>query len=518
VTARAYLRLLVGAGLAVLTVSLWLLARAGAEVGGGAAGWLVSALPLLTVGLLVCAAIAAQHFPFSPGTGHKVMLGGAVYYADVLLLGPVLAVPLVAASALLGQGLLALRRDPVSGRRRRGPAGIAFNTALPVLATAAGGAVYGLLLWGWPGAGGWSALVPGGAPPAQALGLLAAGAAAGTMYLVNSLAVATMVALSRGERLWTVWRAAGQQGRLTESAGEYLAGYFLAWALSREPWLLLPAVASVVVVARSLARREDMARREAQLARQEAEAEALRELARRKDEFLGTVSHELRTPLTVVCGYAELLLARDGGLDGEATKMMGSLLTSATQLSLMVDDMLDFARIERGVLACRPREVDLVPVVRLSLVTLRGLRGGEQVRADLPERFPAYADPERCGQIVNRLVANALQHAPGAPVTVRLYTPPEAPRWARLEVQDGGPGIPQEELVKVWEPFFRGQGAAIAEAPRGAGIGLALVKAIAEAQAGEAGVWSGAGRGSRFWVDLPVAPPGEQFRETTMGT
>ena len=380
----------------------------------------MSALPLLTVGLLVCAAVTAQHFPFSLGTGHKVMLGGAVYFADVLLLGPVLAVPVVAASALLGQGLLALRRDPVSGRRRRGPSGVAFNTALPVLATAAGGAVYGLLLGGWPGAGGWSALVPGGAPPAQALGLLAAGAAAVTMYLVNSVAVATIVALQRGERVWTVWRA-GQHERLTETAGEYLAGYFLAWALSREPWLLLPAVASVVVVARSLARRAEVARREAQLARQEAEAEALRELARRKDEFLGTVSHELRTPLTVVCGYAELLLARDAGLDGEARRMMGSLLTSATELSLMVDDMLDFARIERGVLACRPREVDLVPVVRLSLVTLRGLPGGERVRADLPERFPAYADPERCGQIVNRLVANALQHAPGTEVKVRLF-------------------------------------------------------------------------------------------------
>ena len=78
--------------------------------------------------------------------------------------------------------------------------------------------------------------------------------------------------------------------------GEYLAGYFLAWSLSREPWLLLPALASVVVVGRSLARRAEVARREAQLARKEAEAEALRELARRKDEFLGTVSHELRTP------------------------------------------------------------------------------------------------------------------------------------------------------------------------------------------------------------------------------
>ena len=439
------------AGLAVLAASLWLLARAGGEGEGGAAGWLVTALPLLTVGLLVGAAVAAQHFPFSLGTGHKVTLGGAVYFADVLLLGPLLAVPVVGASELLGQGLLALRRDPVSGRRRRGPAGVAFNTAQQVLATAAGGAVYGLLLWGWPGAGGWSALVPGGAPPARRSACSPPARAAVTIHVVNSVAVSTMVALQRGERLWQVWRTS-QQGRLTETAGEYLAGYFLAWALSREPWLLLPAVASVVVVARSLARRAEVARREAQLARQEAEAEALRELARRKDEFLGTVSHELRTPLTVVCGYAELLLARDAGLDGEARRMMGSLLTSATQLSLMVDDMLDFARIERGVLACRPREVDLVPVVRLSLVTLRGLRGGERVRADLPGHFPAYADPERCGQIVNRLVANSLQHAPGTEVTVRLYTPAGAPQWARLEVQDGGPGIAEAEVSKSGSP------------------------------------------------------------------
>ena len=120
----------------------------------------MTALPLLTVGLLVCAAVAAQHFPFSLGTGHKVMLGGAVYFADVLLLGPLLAVPVVAASELLGQGAAGAAPRPVSGRRRRGPAGVAFNTAQQVLATAAGGTVYGLLLWGWPGAGGRSALVP----------------------------------------------------------------------------------------------------------------------------------------------------------------------------------------------------------------------------------------------------------------------------------------------------------------------------------------------------------------------
>ena len=250
-----------------------------------------------------------------------------------------------------------------------------------------------------------------------------------------------------------------------------------------------------------------MARREAQLARQEAE-EARRELARRKDEFLGTVSHELRTPLTVVCGYAELLLARDAGLDGEARRMMGSLLTSATQLSLMVDDMLDFARIERGNLDARPREVDLVPVVQLALVTLRP--AGRGAGAGRPAgHFPAYADPERCGQIVNRLVANALQHAPGTEVTVPVY----AGRGAPVGPPGGAgrrAGRPPGGAGQGLGALLPGPGATIAEGPRGAGIGLALVKATAEAQAGEVGAWSSAGRGSRFWVDLPVAPPGER--------
>ena len=515
VTAGVYLRLLVAAGLVVLAASLWLLAPAGAEGEGGAAGWLVTTLPLLTVGLLVGAAVVAQHFPFSLGTGHKVMLGGAVYFADVLLLGPLLAVPVVGASELLGQALLTLRRDPLSGRRRRGPAGVAFNTAQQVLATAAGGAVYGLLLWGWPGAGGWSVLVPGGArrrrrsacsPPGGRrddprrqfrCGVHHGGPAAG------GASVAGVAHQPAGAPDGDGW---GVPGRLLPGLGP-LPGALAPTARrgQRGGGGALPGPPGGGGQAGGPAGPE------------EAEAEALRELARRKDEFLGTVSHELRTPLTVVCGYAELLLARDAGLDGEARRMMGSLLTSATQLSLMVDDMLDFARVERGVLACRPREVDLVPVVRLSLVTLRGLRGGERVRADLPGHFLAYADPERCGQIVNRLVANSLQHAPGTEVTVRLYTPAGEPQRARLEVQDGGPGIPEAELVKVWEPFFRGQGAA-SRRSGGAGIGLALVKAIAEAQAGEVGAWSGAGRGSRFWVDLPLAPPGERHKDTTMVT
>ena len=243
----------------------------------------------------------------------------------------------------------------------------------------------------------------------------------------------------------------------------------------------------------------------------------LRELARRKDEFLGTVSHELRTPLTVICGYAELLLARDTGLDGEAKRMMGSLLTSATQLSLMVDDVLDFARIERGVLTAaaggRPGAGGAPDPGHAARAAGRGDGAGRA-----PGALPAYADPERCGQLVNHLVANALSTPRGprsrAPVHPARHPVPE---WARLEVQDGGPGMRRRGGERSGSPSTAGRAPRWRKARTGAGIGLALVKAIAEAQGGQAGAWSVAGQGSRFWVDLPVAPSPERESNATHG-
>jgi signal transduction histidine kinase len=502
-------------------VALALLALAGADApGGGPFEGVAGAAGRVdprTLAVLVVASVVAPHFSVTLAPGYKVTLATVVYFADALLLGPAGAVPVVALSELLGQGTLALRRDPATGRPRRGPKAMIFNTAQDVLAVGLGSLVYAALLplatRGEPPAG--VAMVPAG--PA---GLAAAAVAAVVMYLTNSGLVATIVAFQRGGRPFDVWRAR-QRGRLPEAAGQFVAGFLVAWVLPREPWLLVPVAAGAGAVGRSLAlrvrlaeREAQLARQEAELARQEAEAETLRQVARSKDEFLGTVSHELRTPLSIVCGNADLLLARGIGLDAPAADKVRSILASATQLSRMVDDLLEFARVGRGGLILRPEQTDLSAVIARTLAGLDGQEGGERVVVDLPDRLPAYADPIRVTQAVTNLVTNALKYAPEGPVAVRAYPlnghPPGAGGagngavLVRVEIEDAGPGIPAAEQPLVWDAFYRGAGATRNGGPRGTGIGLSVVKAVIEAHGGRVGLSSQPGAGARFWFDLPA--------------
>jgi signal transduction histidine kinase len=446
---------------------------------------------LLPVGL-VLAAVVAQQVPLTLGPQHKYTLASVVAFAAVLLLAPAPAVLVVGAGQLLGQGTLALRREPGSGRRRRGAPGVAFNTAQAVLTAGLGGLLYQALRPAGPDLG----------VPAGAAGLLAAGAAAAGMFVGNTTAVATMVALQRGERPWRVWRAA-RRADLPAAAGDYLLGFLLAWALPREPWLLVPLAAGAAVVYQALARWAALLQREAAVARQAGEATALRELHRLKDEFLGTVSHELRTPLTVVCGFAELLQAQGDALPPAARGMVGHLADGTARLARLVDDLLEFTHAQRGALAVRPVAVDLVPVLAAVLTGFRLQPGGERLVAALPATLPAVADPVRVAQATANLVGNALKYAPQGPITLRAGPGAGPPATVRVAVEDHGPGIPVPEQGRVWEQFYRG-GAARGAAP-GTGIGLAVVKALLEAQRGRVGLASAPGRGSSFWLELPAA-------------
>jgi signal transduction histidine kinase len=449
---------------------------------------------LLIVGLMV-AAIVAQHAPLTLGPRHKYTLAMPVAFAAVLLWEPALAVVVVGLSQLLGQGTLALRRDGTTGRRRRGLPAVVFNTAQTVLATGLGGLVYVALRPPAP-----ALLVPAGAA-----GLAAAAGGAAVMFVVNTVAVAMMVALQRGKRPWTVWLTARRADHM-EAAGDYLLGFLVAWALPREPWLLIPLAAGAVVVYRALARRTALLQREREVARQDADATALRELHRLKDEFLGTITHELRNPLTVVCGFAELLQARAERLDPADRNMLAHLATGAERLSRMVDDLLDFTRLQRGVLNVHPTPIDVVPVLEEVLAGLRVQPGGDRLVAELPETLPAIADHGRVAQAAINLLVNALKYAPEGPVTLRAGAypgaGPEQPGVVRIDVEDHGPGIPEAEQGRVWEQFYRG--VAAAGAAPGTGIGLAVVKALTEAQGGRVGLWSVPGQGSRFWLELPT--------------
>ncbi len=258
------------------------------------------------------------------------------------------------------------------------------------------------------------------------------------------------------------------------------------------------------------AREAEVAREAAlrNLAQREAEAASLRELARLKDEFLGTISHELRTPLQVIYGYAELLQLRirtsRAGPGPDVPALAGRILASAGELAGMVDSLLDFSQMERGELAIRPQDVDLVPVLHDAVAALGRQPGAERLVTQLPDALPACADPIHTAQAVTHLLVNALTYAPDSPVMLRAGPAPGPPGAVRVEVEDGGPGIPRAEQARVWERFYRGS-TRLTAPERGAGLGLAVVKAVVEAQGGRVGLVSGPNGGSHFWLELPAA-------------
>ncbi len=250
-------------------------------------------------------------------------------------------------------------------------------------------------------------------------------------------------------------------------------------------------------------RQAQTARLVATLAQQEAEAAALRDLDRLKNELLSTVSHELRTPLTVIYGYAQRLQARATVLDAATiAEMGGRIQASAARLKRLIDDLLDFASLERQALRLQLEPFDLVALLREVVAGFRQQPGGRRLQTRLPTHLPVYADRARVAQVVSNLLVNALTYALTGRVTVRAM--PDG-TVARVEVRDRGPGIAPEEQARVWQKFVRGTQVARFDLAPGSGIGLALVKALVEAQGGRVGLESTPGRGACFWFELPLS-------------
>jgi signal transduction histidine kinase len=242
-----------------------------------------------------------------------------------------------------------------------------------------------------------------------------------------------------------------------------------------------------------------------ELARRDAETTALRELDRLKDQFIAMISHELRTPLSLVFGYAELMHNNLRTLDPATVELMaGKIRIGAEQLARLVDDLLDFARIERGEVVVRPEDFDLAPTLRELALTMRGHPGAEQLVCDLPGQLPVRADRARVSQIVAHLLGNAIKYAPGKSIVLRAS---EVDASIRVEVEDRGPGITPDEQPRVWDKFYRGSAFAEKNVARGAGLGLAIVKTMIEAQDGRVGLESAPGQGARFWFELPTPSP-----------
>jgi signal transduction histidine kinase len=235
-----------------------------------------------------------------------------------------------------------------------------------------------------------------------------------------------------------------------------------------------------------------------------AQNEELRRLDRLKDDFVASVSHELRTPLTSIRGYLELVLDGEvGELTEEQSRYLLVVDRNVDRLLRVVGDLLFAAQVDAGTIALDCCTTDLDQLLREAVEAARPLAAEHEVELELDAEGGAelIGDRARLAQILDNLIANAVKFTPpGGHVEVRTFREADV---VVVEVADTGIGISDEDQDRLFQRFFRAEGA-ILHAIEGTGLGLAIVKAIVDAHGGELSVESISGQGTTFRIALPL--------------
>ena len=233
-------------------------------------------------------------------------------------------------------------------------------------------------------------------------------------------------------------------------------------------------------------------------------ARQMQQMNRMKSDFLITVSHELRTPLTSIKAAAEMLLEEEeqSDPDGPRSRLVRTIVKGASRLSGLVADLVDVSRNDDFA----PRlELDAVPVsdmVSSAVMVIQPLLAAKQqtLEVHIPDpELRIYVDRFRFEQVLLNLLSNAHRYTPDmGNITVRCW---EANGEVTIAVSDSGPGVPEQERERIFEPFFRGDRS-------GLGLGLAIAKSVVELHSGRIWVESGPGGiGSSFCVSLTSHGP-----------
>lgn len=227
---------------------------------------------------------------------------------------------------------------------------------------------------------------------------------------------------------------------------------------------------------------------------------------RAKSSFVATVSHEIRTPLNAIIGMSEIL--REQNLPQHALDGVDQIQRSGQMLLEILNEVLDYSAIENGKLQVERRPFDLAEVVQDSVALFRlpaerkGIRLTSEIRA--PEG-QVVSDSTRLRQLLLNLVGNAIKFTENGSVVVSAKVAAHQGRpLLRLEVTDTGAGIDPEGVARLFRPFSQVD-STITRRFGGTGLGLSICKGIAEKLGGAVGVESKKGKGSRFWVEFPVA-------------
>jgi signal transduction histidine kinase len=347
--------------------------------------------------------------------------------------------------------------------------------------------------------------------PAE-LGYRARMAAAFAMVAVLSAVVLTLVAdVAPAVQNRLLWVGLGM-GVLFAGLGWLVAGYFagpvndlscVADRLRRrEHDVRLPhsTIRELDELSESLNRLvSTLLKREKEL---EEANEKLKNADRTKDHFLSVISHELRTPLNFIMGFASLLQDEVlGPLNDKQLEAMGKILAGADRMLMLVNDLLDFARLQAGRFQLSPVATDYRPVVDEVIATMQPLATQKKLTlsADVRLAGPVTLDPQRITQVLTNLVANAVKFTDHGEIRIEAF---ERDGQLVTEVHDTGMGIPPDQISKLFQRFSQLDMSPTRKVS-GTGLGLSIAKAIVEAHGGQVGVRSEPGRGSTFWFTLP---------------
>jgi signal transduction histidine kinase len=243
-------------------------------------------------------------------------------------------------------------------------------------------------------------------------------------------------------------------------------------------------------------------------------AAQLRDANELKSRFLSYMSHEFRTPLTSMTSIAGILLSRlDGPLTAEQTKQVEFIRASTRELTEMVNDLLDLAKVEAGRITISPEwfeMVDLFSALRGMFKPIVASTSVSLVFDESEDHIKLYTDDKKVSQILRNFISNALKFTPVGEVRVSARLVDAA--HVEFAVRDTGIGIAAEHLPNLFSDFVQID-ARLQKRLRGTGLGLSLARKFAELLGGRVAVESELGKGSRFSVTLPVkiadpVPPG----------
>lgn len=273
-------------------------------------------------------------------------------------------------------------------------------------------------------------------------------------------------------------------------------------------------------------RQEDLARLNAELqdtnrgvvalyAELDEKAEHLRRADEMKSKFLSNMTHEFQTPLNSILALTRLLLERaDGDLTNEQEKQVTFIRQATEDLSELVHDLLDLAKVEAGKVTPRPSTFTVSDLFGALRGMMRPLQHNDAVALvfDSPEISPPlYTDEGKISQILRNYISNALKFTEHGEVTVTAHFDPAG--TVTFNVRDTGIGIPPEDQGRLFHEFGQVPNRLQAKV-RGTGLGLSLSKRLAELLGGTVGVHSVPGEGSTFWLRVPMTAPGFEAQIT----